>query len=445
MKAVQWDIFLSYVHSDRKRVRRLARRLAQKGWSVWWDWRILPGQPFDTVIEQALKSARCVIVVWSQSSIQSDWVKDEAAFARTKHKLIPILMDAIPIPLGFGRLQTANLVDWDGSDANREFRRLLGALGARLGKPESNRAQLPAWLTKYAKIPLQNLADDTADLLKSGSWRCLRPFGKSPLKKTIARHKFIDNATPGLTISLSIFFLILVLLGLKFYDTEKTRPQAITTDLKAIDSLRRPRVDTLAQVQTVSEPAPTFIPTRRHQAIGRPQAPIVAPPVRILRCRPDTLADSEIKAMLHEYGFYDSEWNPRARVPEHRFQLQIIDHDSVVLDPLTGLMWQQSGSRLPMAYADAVDYIHELNRTGFAAFSDWRMPTLAEAMSLVRTEKSNGFLHLDEIFDTRQCWIWTVDLKKGFDWHWIVIFIDGRCYENIFADDHFIRAVRTSQ
>lgn len=46
---------------------------------MWWDRTIPPGSTFDRVIEQALDSARCVVVLWSATSAASDWVKTEAA------------------------------------------------------------------------------------------------------------------------------------------------------------------------------------------------------------------------------------------------------------------------------------------------------------------------------------------------------------------------------
>lgn len=442
MKEARWDIFLSYMHSDRKRVRRLVRRLTRKGWSVWWDLRILPGQPFDKIIEQTLESARCVIVVWSKASIQSDWVKDEATFARKKHTLIPILLDAVAIPLGFGRLQTANLAHWRGNDSDPEFKRLIAALEARLGKPKPAVSPFPHWLNQYAKIPVQNLAEATADLIKSRARIFRKPKRANPLVKTKASSKFIDVASPGLAVLICVLFLIVAFLGLRFYDFDKIGSQSSDPKTALADSLG-PGTDILPDKQGTAPQKQTFTSRRQGPSMNAGKTFAALSPVLTLRTRPDSLTEAEVKTMLQNYEFYDSEWNPRARTRKRAPQYQIIQHDSVILDPLTGLMWQQSGSPNQMSFADAEDYITELNRTGFAGFYDWRIPTLAEAMSLVRSEKTNGFLHLDGVFDSRQCWIWTLDVKKGLDWHWIVIFIDGRCYDNIFGDDHYIRAVRT--
>ena len=78
------DIFISYSRKDLSRVGVLADALSDQGWSVWWDRQIPTGRTFDQVIAEALASARCVIVVWSEESIGSDWVREEADEGRRR-------------------------------------------------------------------------------------------------------------------------------------------------------------------------------------------------------------------------------------------------------------------------------------------------------------------------------------------------------------------------
>jgi hypothetical protein len=98
------DLFISYAREDRNRVRPLADALAAHGWSVWWDRQIQAGRTFDEVIAEALATARCVLVVWSKDSIGSSWVREEAEEGSRRKILIPVLIDDVRPPLGFGRI-----------------------------------------------------------------------------------------------------------------------------------------------------------------------------------------------------------------------------------------------------------------------------------------------------------------------------------------------------
>lgn len=111
------DLFLSYAQEDQACAELLADVLTRRGWTVWWDRRIQVGRSFQEVIEHQLEQARCVVVLWSSSSIQSPWVNAEAAEAARKNRLVPVRIEDVRPPLEFRRLQTAAWLDWrDGPD-----------------------------------------------------------------------------------------------------------------------------------------------------------------------------------------------------------------------------------------------------------------------------------------------------------------------------------------
>lgn len=129
------DIFISYSSSDREEAKALAEAIQQQGWSVWWDRKIPFGKSFDQVIEQELDTARCVVVVWTKTSVASDWVKTEAAEGARRHVLLPVFIGDVKIPLEFRRLQAANLTNWQPNSPDSEFDRLLTHIGEMLGLP----------------------------------------------------------------------------------------------------------------------------------------------------------------------------------------------------------------------------------------------------------------------------------------------------------------------
>lgn len=120
------DIFVSYAAEDRERVRPLVTALESQGYSVWWDGRIGIGNSFDRVIEYELDLASCVVVMWSEHSVESDWVRNEAEEGKERGILVPVRIDDVRLPLAFRRSQAASLLNWP--DEPDEFDKLLLAV-----------------------------------------------------------------------------------------------------------------------------------------------------------------------------------------------------------------------------------------------------------------------------------------------------------------------------
>jgi formylglycine-generating enzyme required for sulfatase activity len=129
------DIFISYSRKDKAKAQIIAEALAAKGCSVWWDTKIPPGKTWDEVIKEALNSAKSVIVLWSHESVSSDYVKEEAEYGKKRRILIPVLIDDVEIPFGFGRIQAAILIDWEGALPHPQFDLLLDSISKILGRP----------------------------------------------------------------------------------------------------------------------------------------------------------------------------------------------------------------------------------------------------------------------------------------------------------------------
>src|SRR5262252_7734655 len=127
------ELFISYCRHDSNAANALADTLSKAGLSVWMDRRaIQEGDAFDTQIEEAIAQTIVVIVIWSEHSVKSHWVRAEAAYPLGKRKLLPISIDQSEPPLQFMQIQTIDFRYWDRTSNHRAFQQLAGALAKRL-------------------------------------------------------------------------------------------------------------------------------------------------------------------------------------------------------------------------------------------------------------------------------------------------------------------------
>jgi hypothetical protein len=127
------DIFISYKREEQAIARKLADALESEGWTVWWDPMLRAGERFNDVIEKALKESKCVVVMWSKRSVESQYVKHEANYASRRNKLVPVMIEEVELHFRFEDLHTLSLLDWDGSRDFSEFRKLVNDISTILG------------------------------------------------------------------------------------------------------------------------------------------------------------------------------------------------------------------------------------------------------------------------------------------------------------------------
>jgi tetratricopeptide (TPR) repeat protein len=160
------SIFLSYAREDLGVARSLAGALERLGYSVWWDRHIKGATQFAAEIESALAKAEAVIVLWSQASIGSPWVRDEASAARDSGRLVPASLDGAPPPMGFRQYQSVDLNGWKGRRSSKRFAALVEALdGVLAGRAPRETAQPTATTRPAAKHRLFWMAAFAAALI----------------------------------------------------------------------------------------------------------------------------------------------------------------------------------------------------------------------------------------------------------------------------------------
>jgi hypothetical protein len=148
--------------------------------------------------------------------------------------------------------------------------------------------------------------------------------------------------------------------------------------------------------------------------------------------------------MLKRNNFYDKSDNPGATGIRHQYEARTLAGGRVVVDHTTGLMWHQSGADGNRNFPEARAWVDDLNRWGYAGYSDWRLPTLEEAASLVESYMKNGSLYVDPVFSTGQLRIWTGDSFSASA-NWVARFDFGDVnYYRHGAPNH-VRPVRAAR
>jgi adenylate cyclase len=135
------DVFVSYARTDKARVAPIVAAIEAQGWSVWWDPEIAAGQQFDDQIETELNAARCVLVVWTPTSVASRWVRGEAREAADRGILVPVRFDAARLPMDVRALHTTDLDQWGDNPASALFQEVLRSLGTMLDRKAISRAE----------------------------------------------------------------------------------------------------------------------------------------------------------------------------------------------------------------------------------------------------------------------------------------------------------------
>lgn len=132
--AEETTVFFSYSRSDQKQALPIIAAIERAGYKVWWDGMLEGGISFLETTEHALETAKAVVVLWSETSVTSHWVRDEATSGRIRERLVPLLLDGTAPPLGFRQVQLIDIQNWESNDqapAMQELYRVLAVLHGR--------------------------------------------------------------------------------------------------------------------------------------------------------------------------------------------------------------------------------------------------------------------------------------------------------------------------
>ena len=129
------DIFISYKSERRPAAWHLANFFELYGFTAWYDYGLVPGEDFENHIQDELNLANVCIVLWCDLSISSKWVATEVDSAFKRSILVPCKIQECEIPSPYDRLDTIDLLSWNGSPRIHSLDRLLLEVSRRIGRP----------------------------------------------------------------------------------------------------------------------------------------------------------------------------------------------------------------------------------------------------------------------------------------------------------------------
>jgi adenylate cyclase len=130
------DIFVSYGRSTEAQAQLVADTLRSAGYTVWRDDELPAHRAYSDVIEERLRSAKAVVVLWSAEAAKSQWVRAEADIAREAGTLVQVSVDGVLPPLPFNQIQCAALDNWTGDTSAPGWQKVESSIALLVGAPK---------------------------------------------------------------------------------------------------------------------------------------------------------------------------------------------------------------------------------------------------------------------------------------------------------------------
>jgi adenylate cyclase len=159
-------VFISYARPTAQQAQAVAEALRGLGYSVWIDDALPSHRTYSEVIEEQLRSAKAVVVIWSAEAAKSDWVRAEADAAREARTLVQLTVDGVMPPMPFNQIQCADLKGWTGDLEGAGWRKVVASIadlmeGGAPPAPPAPDTPLPLpTKPSVAVMPFANLSGD---------------------------------------------------------------------------------------------------------------------------------------------------------------------------------------------------------------------------------------------------------------------------------------------
>ncbi|MEM6383243.1 MAG: toll/interleukin-1 receptor domain-containing protein [Pseudomonadota bacterium] len=189
------DVFISYKREERPKAKAIAEALVAYGFTVWWDIELMPGDRFALEIEQVIAEAKSVVVLWSEASVKSPYVRAEAHDANGRNIIIPVLLEDVQQPLFMRTVQACDLIEWDGRQGSAMLEPLLRSVSRITGKALKEPAEISSSDVDHGLRAYQAEADfwqavSTAEPQSADEYRAyLARFGSDAQFKELAESR----------------------------------------------------------------------------------------------------------------------------------------------------------------------------------------------------------------------------------------------------------------
>lgn len=350
------QIFICYSRQSQDIVEVLAKDIEDLGRDVWFDKELKGGQAWWDQILERIRECDIFVFALAPETLDSQACKLERKYASDLRKTILLIMvaDGVPIKLLPPDLFEIQYVDYRRQD-KQSFISLIKAIEA-LPAPQPLPEPLPE-SPEVSNLYLGNIKDikdriDTEETLNFEEQSALVLKLKDVLRKVDDHNELRD-----------------------LLELIRKRDDLNINVAKEID-------DVLARITVAS----------RDQNKARNEPTIeTLEKTAVFRSEPTKLSRIEIQTVLVDKDLYDYRLNSEGSGFKNDYE--VLGNGKVVLDHASGLMWQQSGSDKQIYYIEVQSYIEVLNRQRFAGYTDWRLPTLEEAISLMEPKKYRWVLY----------------------------------------------------
>jgi adenylate cyclase len=157
------EVFISYARSTEPQARAIGDALRALGYGVWRDDELPAHRAYADVIEERLRQAKAVVVVWSAEAIRSQWVRSEAERARSEDKLVQLAVDDARLPMPFDQTQCADMNGWSGDLASPGWLKVVARIDELVRADASSPAAKAAPQARKLSIcvlPFANMSGD---------------------------------------------------------------------------------------------------------------------------------------------------------------------------------------------------------------------------------------------------------------------------------------------